>query len=92
MHFWQVVTLLHGGVSCPVKYGFRGAIPEFIKSRLLSICGTSGKLCILKCSLLSKKLKNFSLTSFKTHVFHIKLFSYDEQIKNIPACAGINII
>ena len=48
IHFWQVVTLLLGGVSSPVKYFFRGAIPAFIRRSELSFIGTSGKDFILK--------------------------------------------
>ena len=65
MHFWQVQTRFFGGTSCPVKYGFNGAMPALIKSRLLSLCGTREKLGIAKCSLLSKnsrKLRRKSLT------------------------------
>ena len=36
IHFWQVVTLVLGGFSAPVKYGFSGAIPALISRRLLS--------------------------------------------------------
>ncbi|UKI38237.1 MAG: hypothetical protein L6V93_09880 [Clostridiales bacterium] len=48
IHFWHVVTLFSRRVSCPVKYGFNGAIPAFISKRLLSFCGTSEKLGSLK--------------------------------------------
>jgi len=64
MHFWQVVTLKLGGSACPVKNGFNGAIPEFMISKLLSLCGTRDALFILKCPLLSKKPRNFSLIAF----------------------------
>ena len=46
------------------KYGFNGAIPELIINKLLSLCGTSEKLFILRCPLLSKKSKNNFLNSF----------------------------
>ena len=65
MHFWQVVTLFLGGVTSPVKNFFIGAIPEFIRSKDLSLFGTKEKLGILKCPLDSKKLRYFSLKSFK---------------------------
>ena len=64
MHFWQVVTLVEGGVTSPVKYFFIGAIPELIKSRLLSLFGIREKLGSLKCPLLSKNERYFSLKSF----------------------------
>jgi hypothetical protein len=47
-----------------VKNGFKGAIPELIRSKLLSFCGMSDELAILKCPLLSKNARNFSLISF----------------------------
>jgi hypothetical protein len=64
MHFWQVVTRFLGGVISPVKYFFMGAIPEFMSKRLLSFCGISEKLGSLKCPLLSKNERYFSLNSF----------------------------
>jgi hypothetical protein len=33
-----------GGVSCPVKYGFQGAIPALMSRRLLSFSGIKEKL------------------------------------------------
>ena len=48
MHFWQVVTLLRGGVTSPVKNFFIGAMPEFMSSSDLSWSGTSEKLPSLK--------------------------------------------
>ena len=54
MHFWQVVTLRLGGISCPVNHGFIGAIPELIMSSELSLCGTSEKLLIRKHPFSSK--------------------------------------
>jgi hypothetical protein len=48
-----------------VKNFFIGAIPEFIRSKDLSLLGTNEKLGNLKCPLDSKKLKYFSLKSFK---------------------------
>lgn len=65
MHFWQVATLFLGGVFAPVKYGFSGAMPLFIKSRLLSFCGTREKLGSLRCPLLSKNFKNLSRISLR---------------------------
>jgi hypothetical protein len=44
MHFWQVAILFLGGVCCPVKYGFKGAIPALISRRLLSFSGIKEKL------------------------------------------------
>ena len=64
MHFWQVVTRLRGAVSGFWNHAFIGAIPEFIRSRLASFFGTSGKLPSLRQPFDSKKLKNFSLNSF----------------------------
>ena len=64
MHFWQVVTRFLGGISCPVKYGFKGAIPELIKSRLLSLCGTREKLFMARWPLLSKNSRNIRRSSF----------------------------
>ena len=65
MHFWQVVTLFLGGVTSPVKNFFIGAIPEFIRSKDLSLLGTKEKLGNLRCPFDSKKLRYFSLKSFK---------------------------
>ena len=45
---WQRQANILGGISCPVKYGFNGAIPELIINKLLSLCGTSEKLFIFK--------------------------------------------
>ena len=59
------VTLVLGGVTSPVKNFFIGAIPEFIRSKDLSLLGTKEKLGNLKCPLDSKKLRYFSLKSFK---------------------------
>ena len=47
-HFWQVVTRFLGGISCPVKYGFKGAIPALINKSELSLWGTKEKLFIDK--------------------------------------------
>jgi hypothetical protein len=60
-----VQTLFLGGTSSPVKYFFMGAIPEFISSRDLSLLGISEKLGSLRCPLLSKNERYFSLNSFK---------------------------
>jgi hypothetical protein len=40
------VTLLCGGFSTPVKYGFSGVMPAFISKMLGSLRGTSEKLGI----------------------------------------------
>ena len=61
MHFWHVVILLDGGVSWPLKYGFKGAMPALMSKRLLSLSGISEKLCLLKWSFDWKKLRNISL-------------------------------
>ena len=75
IHFWHVVTLFLGGISCPVKYGFNGAIPELINNKLLSLFGTNEKLFITRCSLLSKKFKNIFLSSFTPYCCMIFLLS-----------------
>ena len=64
MHFWQVVTLLLGGISCPVNQGFIGAMPELMIRSELSLCGTSEKLGSLRHPFSSKKLRNSSRNSF----------------------------
>ena len=46
-----------GGTSCPVKYGFNGAIPELIISRLLSLWGTKEKLLSLIMTVSLQRLK-----------------------------------
>jgi hypothetical protein len=58
-----VVTLVRGGVTSPVKYFFMGAIPAFMRSRLLSPWGTREKLGNLKWPFDSKKERYFSLSS-----------------------------
>ena len=75
IHFWHVVTLFLGGISWPVKNGLRGAIPELISKRLLSLCGTSDADGSLKWSLDSKNERNFSLISFTPNgfIFYILL-------------------
>src|SRR5699024_12221199 len=64
IHFWHVAIRLLGGISCPVKYGFNGAIPELMSNKLLSLCGTSEKLFMARCPLLSKNSKNIFLSWF----------------------------
>ena len=64
------VSELKGHIGdCPVKYGFKGAIPALIKSKLLSLCGTREKLFIFKCSLLSKNSRYILLSSFTPNFF-----------------------
>ena len=68
------------GLFLPVKYFFIGAIPEFIRRRDLSLLGTREKLGSLKCPLLSKKERNFSLKSLSevhciVKILHIKITS-----------------
>ena len=46
MHFWQVVMRLLGGVSIPAKYGFSGAIPEFMMKTFIVLRESAGKLCL----------------------------------------------
>ncbi len=73
IHFWQVVTLVLGGISAPVKYGFSGAIPALISRRLLSPCGIREKLFITKMSFALDKVKEH-LTKFVYSVFLHNLF------------------
>ena len=56
-------TLFLGGISSPVKNFFIGAIPELIRRSDLSLFGMREKLGSLICPLLSKKERNFSLSS-----------------------------
>lgn len=44
-------------------------MPELIKSRLLSLCGTREKLFIARCPLLSKNSRNILLNSFTPYAF-----------------------
>ncbi len=44
-------------------------MPELISKRLLSLWGTSEKLFIAKCPLLSKNSKNILLSSFTPYCF-----------------------
>ena len=53
------------GVSSPVKYFFIGAMPAFMRRRLLSPSGMSEKLGSLRCSFVSKKERYFSLMSLR---------------------------
>src|SRR5699024_5356462 len=46
------------------KYGFKGAIPELMSSKLLSLWGTREKLFMARCPLLSKNSRNIFLSSF----------------------------
>ena len=61
------------------KYGFNGAIPALIRSKLLSLCGTREKLFIARCPLLSKNSRNIFLSSFTPYfcmVFSLLVTDY----------------
>ncbi len=64
MHFWQVVTLRLGGISCPVNHGFIGAMPELMIRRDVSLCGTSEKLFSRRQPFSSKNERKSSRNSF----------------------------
>ena len=48
-------------------------MPELIKSRLLSLCGTREKLFIARCPLLSKNSRNIFLNSFTPYAFTLHI-------------------